>query len=29
VFGDPAQLAPVNQSGAMVFDALKVNKRLN
>ena len=23
LFGDPAQLAPVNQSGAMVFDALK------
>ena len=28
LFGDPAQLAPVNQSGAMVFDALPEKRRL-
>ena len=28
LFGDPAQLAPVNQSGRMVFDALKDSQRL-
>ena len=28
LFGDPAQLAPVNQSGAMVFDGLKDNRKL-
>ncbi|MEZ5716074.1 MAG: AAA family ATPase [Paracoccaceae bacterium] len=28
LFGDPAQLAPVNQSGAMVFDRLKPEARL-
>lgn len=28
LFGDPAQLAPVGQSGAMVFDKLKPPKRL-
>ncbi|MAC76727.1 MAG: ATPase [Rhodobacteraceae bacterium] len=28
LFGDPAQLAPVNQSGSMVFDALPENRRL-
>jgi exodeoxyribonuclease-5 len=28
LFGDPAQLAPVNQSGAMVFDALPEERRL-
>lgn len=28
LFGDPAQLAPVNQSGAMVFDKLKPSSRL-
>ena len=28
LFGDPAQLAPVNQSGAMVFDALPAPARL-
>ncbi len=28
LFGDPAQLAPVNQSGAMVFDALPTNRKL-
>ena len=26
MFGDPAQLAPVNQSGAMVFDGLKASQ---
>lgn len=29
LFGDPAQLAPVNQSGAMVFDALAETRKLN
>lgn len=29
LFGDPAQLAPVNQSGAMVFDALPEPRKLN
>lgn len=28
LFGDPAQLAPVNQSGSMVFDALPENRKL-
>ncbi|MCO8145254.1 AAA family ATPase [Rhodovulum tesquicola] len=28
LFGDPAQLAPVNQSGQMVFDALPVHQKL-
>ena len=28
LFGDPAQLAPVNQSGAMVFDGFKDEARL-
>ena len=28
LFGDPAQLAPVNQSGAMVFDALPAERKL-
>ncbi|WP_320177065.1 AAA family ATPase [Roseovarius pacificus] len=28
LFGDPAQLAPVNQSGSMVFDKLPDNARL-
>ena len=28
LFGDPAQLAPVNQSGAMVFDALPAARKL-
>ncbi|WP_298260624.1 AAA family ATPase [uncultured Litoreibacter sp.] len=28
LFGDPAQLAPVGQSGAMVFDKLKDGRRL-
>ncbi|WP_137699696.1 ATP-dependent DNA helicase [Marimonas lutisalis] len=28
LFGDPAQLAPVNQSGAMVFDKLKDEAKL-
>ena len=28
LFGDPAQLAPVNQSGSMVFDALKEERKL-
>ncbi|UWQ92209.1 AAA family ATPase [Rhodobacteraceae bacterium M382] len=28
LFGDPAQLAPVNQSGAMVFDALPDDRKL-
>ncbi len=28
LFGDPAQLAPVNQSGAMVFDAMPENRKL-
>jgi len=28
LFGDPAQLAPVNQSGAMVFDSLPEGRRL-
>ena len=28
LFGDPAQLAPVNQSGAMVFDALPEGRKL-
>ena len=28
LFGDPAQLAPVNQSGAMVFDALKPSQKI-
>ena len=28
LFGDPAQLAPVNQSGAMVFDALPAPAKL-
>jgi exodeoxyribonuclease-5 len=28
LFGDPAQLAPVNQSGSMVFDALPEGRRL-
>lgn len=27
LFGDPAQLAPVNQSGAMVFDALPAGQK--
>ncbi|PSL22218.1 ATP-dependent DNA helicase [Shimia abyssi] len=27
LFGDPAQLAPVNQSGAMVFDKLPIESR--
>ncbi len=29
LFGDPAQLAPVNQSGAMVFDALPASRKRN
>ncbi len=29
LFGDPAQLAPVNQSGAMVFDAVPAARRLS
>lgn len=28
LFGDPAQLAPVNQSGAMVFDALESDQTI-
>ncbi|MDA7426376.1 ATP-dependent DNA helicase [Thalassococcus lentus] len=28
IFGDPAQLAPVNQSGKMVFDTLKTTQKL-
>lgn len=28
LFGDPAQLAPVNQSGSMVFDGLKEERKL-
>jgi exodeoxyribonuclease-5 len=28
LFGDPAQLAPVNQSGSMVFDRLKSTQKL-
>ena len=28
LFGDPAQLAPVNQSGSMVFDAMKEEQKL-
>ncbi|MBE1283275.1 MAG: AAA family ATPase [Rhodobacteraceae bacterium] len=28
LFGDPAQLAPVNQSGSMVFDALPTPRKL-
>ncbi len=28
LFGDPAQLAPVNQSGTMVFDGLKDSRKL-
>lgn len=28
LFGDPAQLAPVNQSGAMVFESLKEPRKL-
>ena len=28
LFGDPAQLAPVNQSGAMVFDGLPADSKL-
>lgn len=28
LFGDPAQLAPVNQSGEMVFDALAASRKL-
>ncbi|MQQ09191.1 AAA family ATPase [Epibacterium sp. SM1979] len=28
LFGDPAQLAPVNQSGSMVFDGLEEDRRL-
>lgn len=28
LFGDPAQLAPVNQSGSMVFDAMPENRKL-
>jgi exodeoxyribonuclease-5 len=28
LFGDPAQLAPVNQSGAMVFDRLGIQRKL-
>lgn len=28
LFGDPAQLAPVNQSGAMVFDSLPAEQKL-
>lgn len=28
LFGDPAQLAPVNQSGAMVFDQFKAPRKL-
>lgn len=28
LFGDPAQLAPVNQSGSMVFDAMPDNRKL-
>lgn len=28
LFGDPAQLAPVNQSGAMVFDKLKPEQKM-
>lgn len=28
LFGDPAQLAPVNQSGGMVFEALPENRKL-
>ncbi|QFT64655.1 ATP-dependent RecD-like DNA helicase [Roseivivax sp. THAF30] len=28
LFGDPAQLAPVNQSGAMVFDRMKVSQKM-
>ncbi|WP_372570820.1 ATP-dependent DNA helicase [Ruegeria jejuensis] len=29
LFGDPAQLAPVNQSGSMVFDGLPEPRKLN
>ncbi|NSX56844.1 ATP-dependent DNA helicase [Parasulfitobacter algicola] len=29
LFGDPAQLAPVNQSGSMVFDDLKPSRKLS
>ncbi len=29
LFGDPAQLAPVGQSGQMVFDGLKADQRLD
>ncbi|MEM8980825.1 MAG: AAA family ATPase [Pseudomonadota bacterium] len=29
LFGDPAQLAPVNQSGAMVFDQLESGRKLS
>ncbi|QPH55975.1 ATP-dependent DNA helicase [Pontivivens ytuae] len=29
LFGDPAQLAPVGQSGSMVFDALPEGRKLN
>ncbi|MCL6282911.1 AAA family ATPase [Ruegeria sp. 2012CJ41-6] len=29
LFGDPAQLAPVNQSGSMVFDGLSEPRKLN
>ncbi|HBS48843.1 MAG TPA: ATPase [Rhodobacteraceae bacterium] len=29
LFGDPAQLAPVNQSGSMVFDALAAPRKLS
>lgn len=28
LFGDPAQLAPVNQSGAMIFDGLKPSQKM-
>lgn len=28
LFGDPAQLAPVNQSGSMVFESLKEDRKL-
>ena len=29
LFGDPAQLAPVNQSGTMVFDTLPAGQKMN
>lgn len=29
LFGDPAQLAPVGQSGAMAFDGIKASRKIN